>query len=210
MPAGLRGFDLRWRQEVLVQLTLQLPVEVFGRLHMLLPRLACLFLILGLGTKRFAMSKSGSVSFPRGKFHRLVRSLAVGAFTSSGKRFGSSQISGKMRSAAAGRVKVVLAKTRPTIQRCRHHGCSSADLCGETLSELNAPLIEGVDVPNSTLHKGLVLIKRNQSSEVMRAQTLAKVCRWVGCRGCFDNLVVRRIGHSTSMSSYRASMTSRS
>ena len=39
------------------------------------------------------------------------------------------------------------------------------DLLGEALSELNTPLVEGVDVPDGALSEGDVLVVGDQSSE---------------------------------------------
>jgi len=53
------------------------------------------------------------------------------------------------------------------------------DLLRETLAKLNTPLVEGVDVPNSALGEGSMLVVNNQSTERSRCDFLGKNrCRW--------------------------------
>src|SRR5581483_2109860 len=46
------------------------------------------------------------------------------------------------------------------------------DRLGELFAELDAPLIEGVDVPDHTLRENLVLVQRDQHAERPRRQLL--------------------------------------
>src|SRR5471032_247918 len=44
------------------------------------------------------------------------------------------------------------------------------DVLGEDLAQLHAPLVEAVDVPDHALHKGLVLVQRDQRAQGGRRQ----------------------------------------
>ena len=48
------------------------------------------------------------------------------------------------------------------------------DAAGELLAELNAPLIEAVDVPDDALDENLVLVHRDESAEGLRGNLLHK------------------------------------
>ena len=50
----------------------------------------------------------------------------------------------------------------------------SLDLLGETLSELNTPLVKGVDVPDGTLGEGKVLVVGDQSTQSGRGDLLGQ------------------------------------
>src|SRR5690606_36047763 len=45
-----------------------------------------------------------------------------------------------------------------------------ADLAGDTLAQLDAPLVKGIDVPDDSLNKYLVFIERYQGAQVARRQ----------------------------------------
>ena len=48
------------------------------------------------------------------------------------------------------------------------------DTLRENLTQLNPPLVEGVDVPDRSLRKDAVLVKRNQFPERLRRQPLGE------------------------------------
>src|SRR5262249_15916220 len=70
------------------------------------------------------------------------------------------------------------------------------DPVGQDFAELNAPLIEGIDVPDDALHKHAVFVESNDLAERCRGQPIAEQCiRWavafedaMGCK--FFNLAL--------------------
>ena len=60
---------------------------------------------------------------------------------------------------------------------------SGEDLLGQDLAQLDAPLVEGIDAPHSTLHEGDVLVQGDQLAQDRGGQGRGHDrTSWDGCR----------------------------
>src|ERR1700722_12182967 len=63
------------------------------------------------------------------------------------------------------------------------------DFLCQDLSEFHSPLVEAVDVPNDTLGKDAMLIKRNEVAQYFGCQAIRKdrICRAIALKGAMGN-----------------------